>query len=49
MTYDYRTPKRTPNEADFAAPTQFLVGRNESHNIEATVKWWLEQKIPGKP
>ncbi|XP_065204793.1 chitinase-like protein EN03 [Planococcus citri] len=46
MTYDYRTPKRTPNEADFGAPTQFLVGRNESYNIEATVKWWLEQKMP---
>nr|ABM55664.1 putative imaginal disc growth factor [Maconellicoccus hirsutus] len=46
MTYDYRTPKRTPEEADFAAPTQFLVGRNESYNIEATVKWWLEQKMP---
>lgn len=47
MTYDFKTPKRLPNEADFAAPTQFITGRNESYNIEAQVKWWLEQKIPG--
>lgn len=48
MTYDYRTPWRTEEQADYTSPTQFVGSRNPEQNIEATVKWWLEQKIPGK-
>jgi len=46
MTYDFKTPDRVPNEADYSAPTQYVYNRNQEQNIEAIVKWWSEHGAP---
>ncbi len=48
MTLDYRTPERTKSEADYSAPLQLIKDRVPEQNVEATVNWWLNQKVPGK-
>ncbi len=47
MTYDYKTPFRNEFEADYSAPTQFVLGRNSDKNIESTLEYWLSHKVPG--
>lgn len=46
MTYDYHTPERNEEQADYAAPTQLAGSRKADYNMEDTVKWWLDQKFP---
>ncbi|KAK3908023.1 Chitinase-like protein Idgf4 [Frankliniella fusca] len=42
MTYDFRTPERTPQEADYPAPLYYVHDRKSYQNVDATVRRWLE-------
>lgn len=43
MTYDYRTPSRNDEQADYSAPTHLVGGRKTEYNIEEDLKWWMTQ------
>ncbi|XP_039299774.1 chitinase-like protein EN03 [Nilaparvata lugens] len=42
-TVDFRTPKRTSDQADYAAPLYYQYDRKPHQNIDSTVRWWKEQ------
>lgn len=42
-TFDFRTPKRTKTQADYSAPLHYMYDRNPQQNVNAVVRWWLEQ------
>ena len=44
--YDFLTPARNPNEADFTAPIYELNERNSEHNINAVVTYWTSHQAP---
>jgi chitinase len=46
MTYDFRTPDRTEDQADYAAPTQLVGSRVPEQNLESVVNWWVTEKFP---
>uniref|UniRef100_A0A1B6D586 GH18 domain-containing protein n=1 Tax=Clastoptera arizonana TaxID=38151 RepID=A0A1B6D586_9HEMI len=45
-TFDFRTPKRVKAQADYAHPLYYVYDRNSYQNVDAHVKWWLEQGAP---
>ena len=47
MTFDFQTPDRNEEQADYAAARELGGSRKAEYNVEDNVKWWLEQKIPG--
>lgn len=48
MTYDFRTPERSPLEADYPAPLYYVHDRKSYQNVDATVRRWLEHGTDGK-
>ncbi|XP_075214662.1 chitinase-like protein EN03 [Lycorma delicatula] len=42
-TVDFRTPKRTPQQADYSAPLYYIYDRNPQQNVDANVRWWIDQ------
>lgn len=47
MTYDFRTPDRSEELADYSAPLYFVGNRIAEQNVEDNVQWWLSQQVPG--
>lgn len=47
-TVDFRTPKRSPQQADLSAPLYYIYDRNPQQNVDAVVRWWIEQGADGK-
>lgn len=43
MTFDYFSPDRQKEEADYPAPLYKPSGREDSPNVDATVRSWLER------
>lgn len=41
--YDFKTPERNYDEADYAAPLHFAHGRQEHQNVNYMVKWFIEK------
>lgn len=44
--YDFQTPVRNPEVADFPAPIYELNERNPEHNINYQVQYWLNNHAP---
>lgn len=47
LAFDYYTPSRTPEIADFTSPIYELVDRRKDENIDAQVKYWISNGAPG--
>lgn len=47
MTFDFRTPERSPQEADYPAPLYYVHDRKSYQNVDATVRRWLEHGTDG--
>ncbi|EDW90133.1 chitinase-like protein Idgf3 [Drosophila yakuba] len=47
-TFDFLTPQRNPEEADFSAPTYEAVGQNRlgHYNLNFQMEHWLLQRVP---
>ncbi|KAM8713578.1 hypothetical protein ACLKA7_013837 [Drosophila subpalustris] len=44
--FDFSTPQRNPELADYAAPIYELSERNPQFNVDAQVKYWLRNSCP---
>lgn len=40
--YDFRTPQRNYEDADYSAPLYFAHGRQEHQNANYMVKWFID-------
>nr|QFZ95589.1 imaginal disc growth factor [Micropterix calthella] len=45
--FDFTTPDRNPDEADYSAPLYELRDRNPQSNLDFLVKYWLRNGAPG--
>jgi hypothetical protein len=48
LAFNYTTPERKPEEADYPAALYQAGGRNINHTADGTIRWWLEEGVPGK-
>ncbi|KAI9590205.1 chitinase-like protein Idgf4 [Glossina fuscipes] len=46
MAYDFQTPQRNPEVADFPAPIYELNERNPESNVNYQVQYWLQNHCP---
>lgn len=44
--YDFQTPERNPNIADFPSPIYDLTDRRPGESINSLVQYWLSQHVP---
>lgn len=48
LAFNYTTPERKPEEADYPAALYQAGGRDSNHTGDGTIRWWLEKGVPGK-
>ncbi|RZC35113.1 Glyco hydro 18 domain containing protein [Asbolus verrucosus] len=48
LAFDFYTPDRNPKEADYPAPLYELVDRKKDENVDAQVRYWLNNGAPAK-
>lgn len=46
MAFDFQTPERNPNMADFPAPIYAMTERNAQFNVDYQVQFWLRNGCP---
>ncbi|KAG7212241.1 hypothetical protein KM043_012572 [Ampulex compressa] len=47
FAFDQKTPERSPKEADYPAPIYSSYNRVPDDNVDATVRYWLDNGTPG--
>ncbi|XP_049777131.1 chitinase-like protein EN03 isoform X2 [Schistocerca cancellata] len=48
LAYDYHTPQRTPNTADYPAPLYVAGKRDPDLTADGNVRWFLERGFPSR-
>lgn len=46
LAFNYTTPERKPDEADYPAALYQAGGRDINHTADGTIRWWLEKGVP---
>jgi len=47
LAFNYTTPERKPDEADYPAALYQGGNIDANHTVDGTIRWWLEKGVPG--
>ena len=48
MAFNYTSPERKHDEADYPAPLYQAGSRDVNNTADGTIRWWLENGVAGK-
>jgi hypothetical protein len=48
LAFNYTTPQRKSNEADYPAALYQAGDRDVNQTVDGTIRWWLENSVPGE-